>query len=126
MLLLEQGHGDLLGAGDLISQFRVEPVSFFGVVSNKGLSATRSKGPVGSTQSRAASDALAVPQNPFAKERARPAPWSSAGGWSLEDPLGVRRAGSLGPAAALRRARTEQTTVWFACAVTFSYGSRAW
>ena len=45
--MLKQGHGELLGAGDLISQFRVETVSFFGVVGNKGLSATRSKGASG-------------------------------------------------------------------------------
>jgi hypothetical protein len=109
--MLGQGHGELLGAGDLISQFRVEPVSFLGVVSNKRLSATRSKGPVGSARLRAAADALAMPRSPSAKEASTPAPWSSAGRWPLEDPLGVGRAGSLGPAAgALRRARTEQTT----------------
>jgi hypothetical protein len=69
--MLKQGHGELLGAGDLISQFRVEIVSFLGF-SNKGLSATRSKGPVGSARLRAAADTLAVPRSPSTKEASTP------------------------------------------------------
>ena len=70
--MLKQGHYGLLGAGGLISQFRVETVSFLGVVSNRGLSATRSKGPVGSARSRVAADALAVPRSPSAMEASTP------------------------------------------------------
>ena len=69
--MLGQGHGELLGVGDLISQFRFEMV-FLGVVSNRGLSATRSKGPVGSARSRVAADALAVPRSPSAMEASTP------------------------------------------------------